>query len=1152
MTDVSSGSLTLNADGSFLYTPDANIFGNDSFTYTAHDSQGGQSAAATVTITITPVNDPPDAVDDTFTVLEDSGLTTLDVLANDTIAPDTGETLSMSFPPNSPSGPGDETNNGTVVFYTTFSNQNGADSFVYIANDGNGGSDTATVSVTVTPVNDAPSFTGGGNPNVAEDGGLTTIPGWATDLNTGPSNESTQTLTFVVTENTNEALFSSGPAVASDGTLTFTPAEDAFGTATITLVVKDDGGTDNGGVDTSSAQQFFITVSPVNDAPTASSQSVSTTEDLATTITLTGSDIDGDSLTFAIGTGPTNGSLGAIGTPTCTAGSCSATVTYTPNADVTGDDSFTFTVSDGTATSAVATISITISPLADAPVAANDSYDTDGVVTLSVPAPGVLGNDTDADGNTLTAVLVSDVTGGTLTLNTDGSFSYTADAGTIADSFTYMANDGQADSNVATVTIKINALPVADAQSVSTDEDVPLSITLTASDADDENLTFAIAAGPSNGSLGTISAADCTAVNTCSATVLYTPGTNFNGTDSFTFTVNDGHAESSAATVSISITAVNDAPTFDMPTTAEALEDAGLVTLSAFATGISAGASDESSQGLTLTTTVTGTTGSLTFSQPPSINVVTGNLTFQTTANTFGTATIDVVLIDDAGTPGVPGDDLASVTQTFMLTITPVNDAPSFTPGGNVTVNEDAGAYSAAWASAVSAGPNESGQALTFTATADDTSLFSSQPAISASGTLSFTPAVNASGTTTVTVTLSDDGGTANSGVDTTAPVTFTITITAINDRPSFTAANPPAVNEDAGAQTVTGWVTSVSTGPANESGQTILAYTVSNVVAQPTLTFTTPPAVAANGTLTYTPAANAYGTATFDVVVQDNGGTANGGQDTSTVQSFTITVNAVNDAPSFAEGADQTVGEDAGAQTVNPWATGISAGPNESGQVLTFVVTTDNTGLFSSQPSVSANGTLTYTAGANKNGTATVSVKLTDDGGTANGGVNESATQTFTITVTPVNDAPTAQTKSYTAQTNMRLSIDGLTQPAGDLLDGASDPDAGDPGFTSTLTVGTVSATTPAGGLVSFNTTTGAFDLRSTAWLHRRRHLHLHRLRQRQSNPVALQRADDRDGRRQRDRDLVRQSERGDQRERDPVQPVQIPLGADRDQSGE
>ncbi len=411
VTDVTNGTLTLNADGSFTYTPDANFFGSDSFTYYAQDGQGGQSTAATVTITITPVNDPPDAVDDTFTVLEDSGLTTLDVLANDTIAPDTGETLTMSFPPNSPSGPGDETNNGTVVFYTTFSNQNGADSFVYIVNDGNGGSDTATVSVTVTPVNDAPSFIKGADQTIVEDT-PTTVNGWATSISPGPADETGQILTFEVVSSSDPSIIpTSGVSIdPATGNLTITPAANASGgPVTITIRLTDDGGTENGGADTSADQTFQVTVTGANDGPTASDQSVSTTEDLATTITLTGSDIDGDSLTFAIGTGPTNGSLGAIGTPTCAAGSCSATVTYTPDADTNGDDSFTFTVFDGSATSAPATISITVSPVADAPVANDDTYDTDGAATLNVPAPGVLGNDTDADGNTLTAVLVDDV-----------------------------------------------------------------------------------------------------------------------------------------------------------------------------------------------------------------------------------------------------------------------------------------------------------------------------------------------------------------------------------------------------------------------------------------------------------------------------------------------------------------------------------------------------------------------------------------------------------------------------------------------------------------------------------------------------------------------------------------------------------------------
>ena len=101
------------------------------------------------------------------------------------------------------------------------------------------------------------------------------------------------------------------------------------------------------------------------------------------------------------------------------------------------------------------------------------------------------------------------------------------------------------------------------------------------------------------------------------------------------------------------------------------------------------------------------------------------------------------------------------------------------------------------------------------------------------------------------------------------------------------------------------------------------------------------PPAVSSSGTLTYTPAANAFGSATITLKAKDTGGTANGGVDESATQSFQITVNPVNDAPSFTKGADQTVDEDAGAQSVLTWATAISAGPaNESGQTVTFIVT--------------------------------------------------------------------------------------------------------------------------------------------------------------------------------------------------------------------
>ena len=154
---------------------------------------------------------------------------------------------------------------------------------------------------------------------------------------------------------------------------------------------------------------------------------------------------------------------------------------------------------------------------------------------------------------------------------------------------------------------------------------------------------------------------------------------------------------------------------------------------------------------------------------------------------------------------------------------------------------------------------------------------------------------------------------------------------------------------------------------------------------------------LAADGSFRYTPAADFHGTDGFTY-------RANDGTEDGNVAAVTITVAPVNDAPSFTGGGDQSVPEDAGARSVPGWATGISAGPpNEAGQVLTFVVVNDNLALFAAQPAVSAAGVLTYEPASNAHGTATVRVRLRDDGG----GTDASAEQTFTITVTPVNDSP-------------------------------------------------------------------------------------------------------------------------------------------------
>ncbi|MCP4997085.1 MAG: DUF4347 domain-containing protein, partial [Gammaproteobacteria bacterium] len=132
------------------------------------------------------------------------------------------------------------------------------------------------------------------------------------------------------------------------------------------------------------------------------------------------------------------------------------------------------------------------------------------------------------------------------------------------------------------------------------------------------------------------------------------------------------------------------------------------------------------------------------------------------------------------------------------------------------------------------------------------------------------------------------------------------------------------------------------------------------------------------------------------------------GGAYSSSSYTLTVSVASVNDEPSFTVGGDQLVNEDAGAKSISGWATGISAGAsNESSQTLTFTTNNSNNSLFSVQPTVSSNGTLSYTSAANAYGSATVSVYLSDNGGTANGGDNTSPTQTFTITVDPVNDSP-------------------------------------------------------------------------------------------------------------------------------------------------
>jgi len=269
---------------------------------------------------------------------------------------------------------------------------------------------------------------------------------------------------------------------------------------------------------------------------------------------------EGKPLTFTVAATTGNGSVASfssnqlpIGATLVDQGNGSATFSWTPKLGQAGTYPLTLTASDGTLSTNGA-LTITVALPNTAPVATDDSYATNEDVQLT--GTTVLANDTDADGNTLTAVLVTAPAHGKLALNADGTFTYLSDLnwnGT--DSFTYKANDGQLDSNIATVTITVNPVndaPVASAAAITTAEDTAGSGQVTVVDPDiGDTHTYAVTTAATNG----VATVDATGA------VSYMPAANYFGTDSFTITVTDAAGATGTAAISVTVTPVNDAPT---------------------------------------------------------------------------------------------------------------------------------------------------------------------------------------------------------------------------------------------------------------------------------------------------------------------------------------------------------------------------------------------------------------------------------------------------------------------------------------------------------------------------------------------------------------------------------------------------------------
>ena len=209
---------------------------------------------------------PPSATNDTNTTLEDTilNVSAPGVLAND--SEPNGFTISVASYTQPAHGSVTVNTTGSYIYQPT-TNYNGSDSFTYTLTNGNARAATATVNLTITAVNDAPGFTKGADQTVLEDAGSQTVASWATAISAGPSDEASQTVTFIVSNN-NSNLFLVPPSVSTGGALTYTPATNANGSATVTLYAQDTGGTANGGSNTSASQTFVINVTAVNDAST--------------------------------------------------------------------------------------------------------------------------------------------------------------------------------------------------------------------------------------------------------------------------------------------------------------------------------------------------------------------------------------------------------------------------------------------------------------------------------------------------------------------------------------------------------------------------------------------------------------------------------------------------------------------------------------------------------------------------------------------------------------------------------------------------------------------------------------------------------------------------------------------------------------------
>ena len=693
-----SGAVTITAGSTsvqlrLLTSTDALVEAGETFTLGTGTLTGTLTSNANVTGTATLTdaasNAAPVAVNDTLGATEDTAATfsVADLTGNDTDAD--GNTLSIASVSNGTGGSVVLNGDGTVTF-TPSSNVHGAATFSYTVSDGTATSNSATVTVNVSSVNDAPVGSGTAittNEDTASSG---TLPS-ATDVE-GDS------LTYAKATDPAHGTV----VVNANGSYTYTPAANYHGSDSFTYTISDG----NGG---SNTYTVGITVSPANDAPVGSGTAISTNEDTASSGSLpSATDVEGDSLTYAKATDPAHGTVVV---------NANGRYTYTPAANYHGSDSFTYTVADGNGGSNTYTVGVTVNAVNDAPVGSGTAITTNEDTASS----GSLPSATDADDDSVSYAKATDPSHGTVVVNANGSYTYTPAANYHgSDSFTYTVSDGNGGSNTYTVGVTVNPAndaPVGSATAISTNEDTASSGSLpSATDVEGDSLTYAKATDPAHG----------TVVVNANGSYTYTPAANYHGSDSFTYTVSDGNGGSSTYTVGVTVNAVNDAPV-DSGTSLTTNEDTA-------SSGILPSATDADGDTLTYAQATDPAHGTVVVN-------ANGSYTYTPTANYHGSDSFTYTVSDGNG---------GSNTYTVAITVDAVNDAPVLSPDTAVTAQDTA------WEGQLPTATDTDGDALTYSlaqAPAHGTAV------VDADGHYRYTPAAGFHGTDTFLARVQDSEG---------------------------------------------------------------------------------------------------------------------------------------------------------------------------------------------------------------------------------------------------------------------------------------------------------------------------------------------------------------------------------------------------------